>query len=626
MSYARPGQCVFRIAAICITVFAAFAIKGCGDFFDTKTTEMETRRTLEDLRRIQPLPEIHNPLPEIYRKPPSRMEIDGSVRLFYFTRQHNTDAISSLITQQLGHKVTNSEATNQLIIEVPDHSAADDTLDFLEKVDIAPIQIKIDCLVLERFADVTMDWETRLFIEDFLGTNIEMRGKGEDFMAFPGAALREGERRRFGVDLGFVRDHVEDEEFRAFIDVLISRGYLKVLMNPTLETVHGKRATVRSRTNTPVPKRVEDPIREQLYTLTEYQWVEDKLEVTPFVYSDGSIGLETNIELGSASQPEGVVQVPVITERSVRMAENRIAPGDSLIVGGIRKSEEFSVVRGVPFLKDIPGLGILFSSRDFEEKSTEVIFILTPAISSGGIPYEQMVEEVRDRFRPAHEAPGLHERLFDPLGLGTYTRTVEEEAAQAEYERLKADLERAEAHEELAELRETLLQQAEQVMREKQQVARTRQELQQLHERYETAQAESEQTQAQLEQAQQEAEAARREAEEARREAEELQSERELSEQEKLEVQQQLEQAEEEAARARQEVEALEADASQAAQRVQELTERAEQAEEVNDAELEEIRRKAEQAEAELREAREELAQAESEIEAEQSEEGQQDD
>ena len=182
------------------------------------------------------------------------------------------------------------------------------------------------------------------------------------------------------------------------VDMLISKGYLKILLNPTLETVNGQEAKVTIRDYAPIEKIVTkegvDP-----YSLTEYQWVEDTLEVTPSVFADGSIGLKTSIKIGSKSKPEGVVQTSIITERSIDVAENRIKPGQSLVIGGMRKSEKRSVVRGVPFLKDIPILGVLFSSKDFEEKATEIIFILTPSISSGGVEHAKVVEQIRKKDR-----------------------------------------------------------------------------------------------------------------------------------------------------------------------------------------------------------------------------------
>jgi len=72
-------------------------------------------------------------------------------------------------------------------------------------------------------------------------------------------------------------------------------------------------------------------------------------------------------------------------------------------------------------LKDVPILGILFSSKDFEERGTEVIFILTPSISSGSVEYAEMMEDVKQkRARPEYE-PGLEDVLTDPFGHTTDT-------------------------------------------------------------------------------------------------------------------------------------------------------------------------------------------------------------
>jgi ElaB/YqjD/DUF883 family membrane-anchored ribosome-binding protein len=180
--------------------------------------------------------------------------------------------------------------------------------------------------------------------------------------------------------------------------------------------------------------------------------------------------------LGSRSKPEGVVQTSIITERFVKVGENRIEPGHSLVIGGVRKSEERSVIRGVPVLKDIPVLNIFFSSKDFEEKATEVIFILTPSISSGGVEYAKMVEEVRQKHSKPEYESGLHETLTDPLGADAYTSHIEQQAVQAEFERFKAEIEKAEALQEVNRLKQELLDAAEEVLAEKAKAAKAQSE------------------------------------------------------------------------------------------------------------------------------------------------------
>ena len=145
------------------------------------------------------------------------------------------------------------------------------------------------------------------------------------------------------------------------------------------------------------------------------------------------LGRAENIDcvMGSQSKPEGVVQKPIISERSIEVAENRIEPGRSLIIGGMRKSENRSVVRGVPFFKDLPLIGVLFSSKDFEENANEIVYILTPSISSGGVHYTEMAEMIREKYRTPDQDTLLDDLVADPLAGDVYTQYVEQRRSSA---------------------------------------------------------------------------------------------------------------------------------------------------------------------------------------------------
>ena len=137
-----------------------------------------------------------------------------------------------------------------------------------------------------------------------------------------------------------------------------------------------------------------------LETRTEYENVIDSFKITVHVYGDGYIGLETDVLLGSKNTPEGVKQVPIVTKKEIQNKQNRIRQGESLVIGGIRKTEEYAVVRGVPILKDIPLIGFLFSSEDTENRAVETIFILTPTISTDGRPTEEVMKNVKIIHEP----------------------------------------------------------------------------------------------------------------------------------------------------------------------------------------------------------------------------------
>jgi type II secretory pathway component GspD/PulD (secretin) len=67
-------------------------------------------------------------------------------------------------------------------------------------------------------------------------------------------------------------------------------------------------------------------------------------------------------------------------------------------------------------LKDIPLIGFLFSSEDTEQRAVETIFILTPTISTGGRPREDVLKAIQ-RKHELDSPADLGVILTDPLGF-----------------------------------------------------------------------------------------------------------------------------------------------------------------------------------------------------------------
>lgn len=548
--------------AICLSAIALM-LGGCGDFFAQKPTEAESMEILQELSAVRENPQTENLPPEVYRQPPSRLAIKDGVKLFYFTKHHPAGNLAALVQQQLDVSSTVNAATNQIVAYCKDQAQADAVQQYLELIDVSPVQVNVDCLILERFGDITTDWETTLLIENLLGEKITLGESKYPEPAFPGASLREKKRANFGLDFGYWRNKgIDGHQVRAIVDVLISRGYLKILLNPQLETVNGQPATVTIKDYSPIEEvRTGAAGASGVYNITKYVWVENTLSVTPYVYSDGSIGLKTDIKIGSRSKPEGVVQSPIITERSINVEENRIEPGKSLIIGGMRKSERRSVVRGIPFFKDLPLLGILFSSKDFEEKGTEIIFILTPSISSGGQDNTKVVEDIRQKYAAPQYQRGLTSTVTGPF-TDAYLKVAEKKATEAEMARVQAevDLEQAlqrakiekeradQAEAETQKLRQKALQlqqQAQEVQAQAQaaaeQAQNTRSQIQSNVQKVEELEAQRRQLDAQIQETLQQAQQLQQEAQDARQKAAEAQ-------QQAQEARKQLQQAEEAAA------------------------------------------------------------------------------
>lgn len=427
-----------------VAAMVLLCVCGCGDFFAQKPTEIQTKDIFRELSRVNVVSDVDRPLPALYTAGPKIVSEKDGAKLFYFTRHNSPALLAGLIKEQLDYLVSQNPATNQLVVKCPNKEEADVVLRFLNEVDVAPIQVKIDCVISEIFADLTMDYETTLEIEDLFGERITLGS----FM--PGASMRAPGRKGIGLEIGISQD-----EFRAVIDVLESRGYAKILMHPTVEVVNGTTARIETKERVPIQEKILS--EGALVETVIYQDVIDYLDVTPRVYSDGTIGLKTAAGISSRTIPEGVTQAPIITTREIKNEENRIRKGHSLIIGGIVKTERVSVIRGVPFLRDLPVLGIIFSSKDFEDRAKEILFILTPSISINGSDHAEMIERIRAKHaRPEYKA-GIEEVFTDPFGTGVYNERIKTSEVSKQLEQIEAELDRIETSEDADQIKEILI-------------------------------------------------------------------------------------------------------------------------------------------------------------------------
>ncbi|MBP8910340.1 MAG: hypothetical protein KBI32_02405 [Phycisphaerae bacterium] len=528
----------------------AIGLAGCHDWPDERVTAIEAQNILRELNKIETAKEPNIPLGDIYRQPPKKVKqmVGGEEewKLFYFCRYHTAEKLQTIIREQFSSRifdakgekfqtvpnfaVTGNPATNQIVVRALTEQDVDAILEVIQEIDVPPIQVRIDCMVSEVYADLTVDREVSMLIENLFGESVALGGQeNNNNLAFPGASLRSAPREKFGLNIGISRGG-SGHKFEALVDILVSRGYMKILMNPSLEVLNGQTAKIQAKEHIPLQRITiqsggfggETILRTQ----TEFYDIIDSLQITPYVYADGSIGLKTTAQLAAYLTPEGITQVPIVTERIITNDENRIRHGESLIIGGIRKSEKRDVVRGVPVLKDIPILGLLFSGRDFEERAKEIIFILTPTISSGGVPNREVVDMLREKHR-SPLTQGLYEQVMDPLGI-----RAREEEQQRRLEEAREAQKESEAARTAARLE--AMETSQQVENLEAELERARLQMMQLSTKAEQVAAEAQQAKSEAElaaKAKNEAEALRTkaeaEAQQARAEAERIRAEAE---------------------------------------------------------------------------------------------------
>lgn len=106
-----------------------------------------------------------------------------------------------------------------------------------------------------------------------------------------------------------------------------------------------------------------------------------KLEVTPLIIPDDYVLmtiLARNDRPNWAQKDPATGNVPIFTSK----VDSKVAvkDGDTIVIGGIRKSDDEKAVGGVPWLYKIPILGWLFKTEDIIQAKTELLIVVTPRI------------------------------------------------------------------------------------------------------------------------------------------------------------------------------------------------------------------------------------------------------
>jgi len=157
---------------------------------------------------------------------------------------------------------------------------------------------------------------------------------------------------------------------------------VRTLAEPTLTAISGESAKFLAGGEFPIPVAQQDN-----QVTIEFKPFGVGLAFTPVVLSEGRISLRVNTEVSETTNtdaftlgtPDTNTQITVPALR-VRRAETtmELPSGGSMVMAGLILDSTRQAINGLPGAKDLPVLGSLFRSRDFQSNETELVVIVTP--------------------------------------------------------------------------------------------------------------------------------------------------------------------------------------------------------------------------------------------------------
>lgn len=222
--------------------------------------------------------------------------------------------------------------------------------------------------------------------------------------------------------------HAVEDDTLAILSLLKGQGLSRILACPTLVTMSGQEAEFMVGGEYPYPVQGESG-----QTSIEFKRFGVMLRFTPMVVGKETLTIHVEPEVSSLdfSLPvtSGGVAVPGLRSRR-GSTTLQLKDGQTFAMAGLLNEETRTVVNKIPFFGDLPLLGALFTSKEYQRNESELVIIVTPRLVRALNPEEVPLlpgegenDHVGDvDFFLLNQVSGPVEK--PPVGLGSETGRV----------------------------------------------------------------------------------------------------------------------------------------------------------------------------------------------------------
>lgn len=251
-------------------------------------------------------------------------------------------------------------------------------------VDMAESATK-QVLLEVKVAEVTKDFSRNLGTGISIGNNAKYQQAGGSISGSGaiGDIIPLGKFSRVVVDSGvkyFFSNKAGDIAFE--LQAAETKGDAQILAEPKLLAIDGEEASFNVGSEVPVPSNMGQ------YGQIAYEFKKTGviLNFTPTIMEKtGRIKLKLSPEVSEIDRASGVLDTQnavVIPGFKTRKVETTVElmDGETLVIAGLLNNSSSKTNNQVPFLGDIPVIGVLFKTLEQRKNDTELMIFITPKI------------------------------------------------------------------------------------------------------------------------------------------------------------------------------------------------------------------------------------------------------
>ena len=287
------------------------------------------------------------------------------------------------------------QATNSLVIRTapPNFSVLQETID---QLDVRPPQVLLEVLI----AEVTLDRANQYGINWQLFTQKGVSGDSTRGVTVGVGPQQFSDSLLKGLQgLGIRLISLATIDVRAILQALATRTNVRVLSTPRILALNNEEARILVGSEVPFVSSTFAGLTAQLNTVVQFRNVGTQLTVIPTVNKDGYVTFRVLQEVSALSQQTvaAAQNAPIITTREAETSAI-VKTGHTVVIGGLIGETQQTVESGVPLLKDLPLLGLLFKNRSTSHERTEIAIFLTPYVVFTDEQADSLMQRERDRL------------------------------------------------------------------------------------------------------------------------------------------------------------------------------------------------------------------------------------
>lgn len=288
------------------------------------------------------------------------------------------------------------EANNALVIKTSprNYEIIEATI---KQLDIIPKQVLIELML----AQITLKDDFNFSLEEIIRSGQFLVGGaygGPIGTAIAGVVQDPTNKLAKGVTFAFV----DKDKVRVVLNNLATVSKAQVLASPHLLTANNKEAKIQIGEEVPIPTGGERTLGTggNIFNTFQRKDIGIIIGIKPHVNEKRLVALDIEVE-NTAQSSEGTTESggPSFSKTTTKTAVV-VNDGQSLLIGGIIRTDKSKGYSGMPFLSSIPLLGYLFRGSSESLKRNELVILITPHVVAS--PEEGQV--LTKRFREQVES------------------------------------------------------------------------------------------------------------------------------------------------------------------------------------------------------------------------------